>query len=111
VIAGLLLAVGRALAGSVAVPLKQRGAVAAPVVLACHPVDSAIGLFRSKWWTVGWLVALGAWLLHVGAAAHNSNGDVRIARIHTQHQDKPLLNLLIRATTTRRHGRHVRPSA
>jgi hypothetical protein len=47
--------------------LKQRGAVAAPTVLARHPVRSAINLFRSKWWTVGWLVALGAWLLHVGA--------------------------------------------
>jgi drug/metabolite transporter (DMT)-like permease len=67
VIAGLLLAVGCALAGSVAVLLKQRGAAAAPVVCARHPVDSAIGLFGSKWWTVGWLVALGAWLLHVGA--------------------------------------------
>jgi drug/metabolite transporter (DMT)-like permease len=67
VIAGLLLAVGCALAGSVAVLLKQRGAVAAPVVLAHHPLASAIGLFGSKWWTVGWLVALGAWLLHVGA--------------------------------------------
>jgi drug/metabolite transporter (DMT)-like permease len=67
VIAGLLLAVGCALAGSVAVLLKQRGAVAAPVVLPRYPLRSAIGLFRSKWWTVGWLVALGAWLLHVGA--------------------------------------------
>jgi uncharacterized protein (TIRG00374 family) len=67
VIAGLLLAVGCAVAGSVGVLLKQRGAMAAPVVLASHPVASAIGLFRSKWWTVGWLVALGAWLLHVGA--------------------------------------------
>ena len=54
-IAGLLLAVGCALAGGVAVLLKQRGAVAAPVVVPRHPVRSAIGLFRSKWWTVGWL--------------------------------------------------------
>jgi drug/metabolite transporter (DMT)-like permease len=67
VIGGLLLAVGCALAGSVAVLLKQRGAVAAPTVLARHPLRSAVNLFRSKWWTVGWLVALGAWLLHVGA--------------------------------------------
>jgi drug/metabolite transporter (DMT)-like permease len=67
VIAGLLLAVGCALAGSVSVLLKQRGAVAAPTVLARHPLSSAINLFRSKWWTVGWLVALGAWLLHIGA--------------------------------------------
>lgn len=57
VIAGLLLAVGCALAGSVAVLLKQRGAVTAPIVLARHPIRSAIGLFRCKWWTVGWLVA------------------------------------------------------
>jgi drug/metabolite transporter (DMT)-like permease len=67
VIAGLLLAVGCALAGSVAVLLRQRGAVAAPTVRARHPIRSAIGLFGSKWWTVGWLVALGAWLLHVAA--------------------------------------------
>ena len=66
-IAGLLLAVGCALAGSVAVLLKQRGAVAAPAVMARHPIRSAIDLFGSKWWTVGWLIALGAWLLHVGA--------------------------------------------
>ena len=66
-IAGLLLAVGCALAGSVGVLLRQRGAVAAPTVLARHPLRSALGLFESKWWTVGWLVALGAWLLHVGA--------------------------------------------
>ena len=68
-IAGLLLAVGCALAGSVSVllSLRQRGAVAAPTVLARHPIRSAINLFRAKWWTAGWLVALGAWLLHVGA--------------------------------------------
>jgi hypothetical protein len=36
-------------------------------VLARHPPGSAINLFGSKWWTIGWLVAVGAWLLHVGA--------------------------------------------
>ena len=66
-IAGLLLAVGCALAGSVAMLLKQRGAVSAPTIHARHPVRSAIKLFGSKWWTIGWLVSLGAWLLHVGA--------------------------------------------
>ena len=66
-IAGLLLAVGCALAGSVSLLLKQRGAVAAPTVLARSPIRSAVGLFRSKWWTAGWVLALGAWLLHVGA--------------------------------------------
>jgi drug/metabolite transporter (DMT)-like permease len=67
VIAGLLLAVGCALAGSVAMLLKQRGAVAAPTVRASQPLRSTLDLFASKWWTVGWLLALGAWLLHVGA--------------------------------------------
>jgi drug/metabolite transporter (DMT)-like permease len=67
VIAGLVLAVGCAVAGSAAMLLKQRGAVGAPTVRARHPLRSAIDLFGSKWWTVGWLVALGAWLLHVGA--------------------------------------------
>jgi uncharacterized protein (TIRG00374 family) len=46
---------------------KQRGAVAAPPVDGRHPLRSAAGLFGSRWWTIGWLVALGAWLLHVGA--------------------------------------------
>jgi hypothetical protein len=54
VIAGLLLAVGSALAGRVSLLLKQRGAGAAPAVCARYPVRSAVGLFHSKWGTVGW---------------------------------------------------------
>jgi drug/metabolite transporter (DMT)-like permease len=76
-IAGLLLALGCALTGSVSVLLEQRGAVSAPTVLARYPVRSAVGLFRSKWWTVGWLVALGAWLLHVGALSLASLSSVQ----------------------------------
>jgi drug/metabolite transporter (DMT)-like permease len=34
-----------------------------------HPLRSAAELFRSRWFAVGWLVALGAWALHVGALA------------------------------------------
>jgi drug/metabolite transporter (DMT)-like permease len=34
-----------------------------------HPVASAIGLFRSKWFALGMLVALGAWVFHVAALA------------------------------------------
>src|SRR3712207_9484782 len=34
-----------------------------------HPLRSAIDLFRSKWWTVGWLVALFAFAAHVAALA------------------------------------------
>src|SRR6201987_6150747 len=64
---GLILAVASAMATSAAFLFKQRGAVAAPAVDGRHPLRSAAGLFRSRWWTIGWLVALGAWLLHVGA--------------------------------------------
>jgi drug/metabolite transporter (DMT)-like permease len=41
--------------------------VAAPDVDARHPVRTTIGLFRSKWWTVGYVVAFVAYALHVGA--------------------------------------------
>ena len=64
---GLVLAVASAFATSAAFLFKQRGAVAAPPVDGRHPLRSARGLFRSKCWTVGWFVAWGAWLLHVGA--------------------------------------------
>ena len=66
---GILLAVFCALATNLAFLLKHRGACAAPAVDLRHPVRSAVGLFRSKWFAVGMLVALGAWILHVGALA------------------------------------------
>jgi drug/metabolite transporter (DMT)-like permease len=66
---GILLAFLCALATNVAFLLKHRGACAAPDVSIKHPVRSAVGLFRSKWFAVGMGVALGAWLLHVGALA------------------------------------------
>jgi drug/metabolite transporter (DMT)-like permease len=69
VFVGLVLALASALATSAAFLFKQRGAVAAPAVDGRHPLLSAAGLFRSRWWTIGWLIALGAWLLHVGALA------------------------------------------
>jgi hypothetical protein len=67
VLFGLSLAVASALATNAAFLFKQRGAVAAPPVDGRHPLRSAADLFRSRWWTIGWLVALVAWLLHVGA--------------------------------------------
>jgi drug/metabolite transporter (DMT)-like permease len=66
---GLLLALLCAFATNVAFLLKHRGACVAPPVSLKHPLASAVGLFRSKWFTVGMLVALGAWSLHVGALA------------------------------------------
>jgi hypothetical protein len=64
---GLALALASAIGTNVAFLLKQRGAVAARAVDGRHPLRSAVDLFRSHWWAIGWLVALGAWVLHVGA--------------------------------------------
>jgi drug/metabolite transporter (DMT)-like permease len=64
---GILLAVLCAFVTNVGFLLKHRGACVAPPVSLKHPLASAIGLFRSKWFTIGMLVALGAWFLHVGA--------------------------------------------
>ena len=68
-IVGLALALACAVATSVAFLLKQRGAVLAPPVRGQHPLRSAADLFRSRWFAVGWAVAVGAWALHVGALA------------------------------------------
>ena len=68
-ILGLALALASALATSVAFLFKHRGAVAAPPVRVRRPLRSAAELFRSRWFALGWLVAVGAWLLHVGALA------------------------------------------
>jgi drug/metabolite transporter (DMT)-like permease len=64
---GLLLALGCAFATNLAFLWKQKGAVAAPEVNVRKPLASAAGLFRSKWWTIGFLVAIVAWSLHVAA--------------------------------------------
>jgi drug/metabolite transporter (DMT)-like permease len=65
--AGLLLAGLSAAVSQVGFLLRHRGAVAAPDVDMHHPLRSAIGLFRSKWWTVGYVMAVVAYVLHVGA--------------------------------------------
>jgi drug/metabolite transporter (DMT)-like permease len=69
VLVGLALALSCALATNVGFLLKRRGALTAPAVNARHPLRCAADLFRSRWWTIGWLVALAAWLLHIGALA------------------------------------------
>jgi drug/metabolite transporter (DMT)-like permease len=64
---GLLLAFACAFATNLAFLYRHRGAVAAPAVDARHPLRSAAGLFRSKWWTIGFAIAVAAWGLHVVA--------------------------------------------
>jgi drug/metabolite transporter (DMT)-like permease len=69
VIIGLALAVVCALGTNIAFLFKHRGAVLAPPVRIRHPLRSAADLFRSKWFALGWVVAIGAWVLHVAALA------------------------------------------
>ncbi len=66
-IAGLILALACAAATSIAFLLKYRGAVMAPPVVVEHPLRSAAGLFRTRWFAVGWALAVVAWVLHVAA--------------------------------------------
>jgi drug/metabolite transporter (DMT)-like permease len=66
---GILLALLCALATNFGFLLKHRGACAAPDVTLKHPIKSAIGLWTSKWFAIGMLVAIGAWVFHVAAMA------------------------------------------
>jgi hypothetical protein len=64
---GVLLAIACALTANVALLCKHRGACAAPDVRISRPLASAAALFRSRWWAIGFAVAVVAWILHVGA--------------------------------------------
>jgi multidrug transporter EmrE-like cation transporter len=64
---GLLFALATAFASILGFLYKYRGAVDAPPVQWSRPVSSSIALFRSPWYTIGILVAMGSWGLHVAA--------------------------------------------
>jgi drug/metabolite transporter (DMT)-like permease len=64
---GLICALLSALGTNLAFLFKYRGAIAAPDVDMRHPVRSAVDLFRSRWWSIGWAVAAVAFALHVAA--------------------------------------------
>jgi hypothetical protein len=66
---GVLLAIACAFTANVALLCKHRGACASPEVRISRPLKSAAALFRSRWWAIGFAIALGAWVLHVGALA------------------------------------------
>ena len=69
VMIGLLLALACAAGASVGGLWKQKGAVRTQGVDIRRPRESAAALFRSKWFMIGWLAAVVAWLLHIGALA------------------------------------------
>jgi len=66
---GLVLALLCSVVASLGFLFKQKGAVDAPAVEWRHPVRSSVALFSNKWWTLGILVAMGAWVFHVAALA------------------------------------------
>ena len=63
------MALGSSLVANLGSLWRQRGATAAPEVDVRHPLRTVVGLFRSKWWTIGYAAAALAWLLHIGALA------------------------------------------
>jgi drug/metabolite transporter (DMT)-like permease len=66
---GLLFAVGTALTAVIGFLMKHRGATAAPPIDPRRPVRTSLELFRYRWYTLGILVAMGSWGLHVAALA------------------------------------------
>jgi drug/metabolite transporter (DMT)-like permease len=66
-IAGLVLAALCAAATQVGFLLRERGATEAPDIDMRRPLHSAVCLFRQKWWTIGYLVAILAYGFHVSA--------------------------------------------
>jgi drug/metabolite transporter (DMT)-like permease len=66
---GILVALVCAFLTNLAFLFKHRGATAAPPVDVRRPLASASGLFRSRWFVIGWVVAVVAWAFHVLALA------------------------------------------
>ena len=66
---GILLALLCALATNLGFLYKHRGACAAPEVDWKHPARSGAALFRSRWFAIGMLVTVAAWVFHVAAMA------------------------------------------
>jgi hypothetical protein len=66
---GLLLALATAFASVVGFLYKHRGAVESPAVEPRRPIRTSLALFRSRWYTIGILVATASWGFHVAALA------------------------------------------
>lgn len=66
---GILLAVACAFATNIGFLYKHRGVNAAPPVDFRHPIRTARSLFAVRLFTIGMLIAVGAWLFHVAALA------------------------------------------
>jgi uncharacterized membrane protein len=68
-ILGIMLAFACALAANVGFIYKHRGACAAPAVDVTRPFWTTRKLYASRWFAVGMMVAVVAWVFHVAAMA------------------------------------------
>ena len=57
---GLILALGCAAIANIGLLCQHRGAVRAPEIRFSHPLSSAAGLFRSRWWAIGFAIGCAA---------------------------------------------------
>jgi drug/metabolite transporter (DMT)-like permease len=64
---GLAIAALSALASNIGFLLRDRGANAAPDVDIRKPGRTVVALFSEKWWTLGFLMAIVAWGLHLAS--------------------------------------------
>src|SRR3954463_1997041 len=64
---GLLFALATAVTSIVGFLLKYKGADESPAVTLRNPVKSSLALFKSRWYTIGIIVATASWGLHVAA--------------------------------------------
>jgi len=64
---GILLALGCAFVANLAFFYKYRGANSVAKVQVRHPLRSARALYSSRWFTLGMLIAVASWGLHVAA--------------------------------------------
>lgn len=69
VVLGLFFALVTSLTAVIAFLMKHKGAVTAPPVDVRRPVRTSLDLFRSKWYTLGIIVAMGSWGFHVASLA------------------------------------------
>src|SRR5947209_7464771 len=66
---GILLALACAFVANLGFFYKYRGANSVAKVQVRHPLRSARALYSSRWFTLGMLIAVASWGLHVGALA------------------------------------------
>src|SRR5256714_10879170 len=76
---GILLALACAFVANLAFFYKYRGANSVAKVQVRHPLRSARALYSSRWFTLGMLIAVASWGLHVAALTLAPTSVVQVA--------------------------------